>query len=337
MSAILSVRPLHFPWDTPDPFLFCVHHDDHYPAGDPEMGPQASLTGRRIGSDFSGKDGWSMYHGSHVPGFPRHPHRGFETVTVVRRGLIDHSDSLGGTARYGHGDVQWMTAGKGIEHCEMFPLVRTDGDNPTELFQIWLNLPRKDKFAEPAYTMLWHEQIPAHRFRDEDGRGTELVTIAGAYGGEAPPPPPPESWASRAEAEVAIWTVKMEAGARWTLPAAGPGLNRALYAFLGGTVRVDGQEISTPRRVMLRSDQSVELLAGAVETEFLLLQGRPLNEPVVQHGPFVMNTEAEVRQAYMDYQRTRFGQWPFRRDDPVHPRTQGRFARHPDGRVEERS
>ena len=140
-----------------------------------------------------------------------------------------------------------------------------------------------------------------------------------------------------AEAEIAIWTVKMEAGARWTLPAAGPGLNRALYAFLGGTVRVDGQEISTPRRVMLRSEQSVELVAGATETEFLLLQGRPLNEPVVQHGPFVMNSEAEVRQAYMDYQRTRFGQWPFRRDDPVHPRTQGRFARHPDGRVEERS
>ena len=89
------------PWPTLDPFLFCVHHNDQYPAGNAQLGPNASLAGRRIGQDFGNKDGWSMYHGDVVPGFPRHPHRGFETVTVVRSGLIDHADSLGAAARYG--------------------------------------------------------------------------------------------------------------------------------------------------------------------------------------------------------------------------------------------
>ena len=111
------------------------------------------LAGRNIGQDFAGKDGWSMYHGDTVPGFPSHPHRGFETVTIVRNGRIDHSDSLGATARFGGGDVQWLTAGKGIVHCEMFPLLHTDAPNPTELFQIWVNLPAKNKMAEPHFTM----------------------------------------------------------------------------------------------------------------------------------------------------------------------------------------
>src|SRR3954470_3496991 len=114
-TPIKQIRPLGFPWETADPFLFCVYHNDAYPAGNELMGPAASLAGRDVGQDFAGKDGWRMYHGDTVPGFPRHPHRGFETVTIVRRGLIDHSDSLGATARFGHGDVQWLTAGRGLE------------------------------------------------------------------------------------------------------------------------------------------------------------------------------------------------------------------------------
>ena len=102
-SPIVRVAPLGFPWQTIDPFLFCVYHDDAYPQGNGSMGPAASLAGRDIGQDFSRKDGWSMYHGDTVPGFPSHPHRGFETVTIVRKGLVDHSDSLGATARFGGG------------------------------------------------------------------------------------------------------------------------------------------------------------------------------------------------------------------------------------------
>nr|WP_290936872.1 pirin family protein [Haliscomenobacter sp.] len=121
MSNILRIRPLGFPWETRDPFIFCVYHEDFYPLGNAQMGPAASLSGRNLGQDFTVKDGWRMYHGRTVPGFPSHPHRGFETVTIARKGFVDHSDSLGATARFGNGDVQWMTAGKGVQHSEMFP------------------------------------------------------------------------------------------------------------------------------------------------------------------------------------------------------------------------
>src|SRR5262249_40395259 len=135
-AAVLETLPLGFPWVTADPFLFCVHHDDAYPAGNEKMGPAMSLAGRNLGQDFAGKDGFRMYHGTVVPGFPGHPHRGFETVTFVRRGYIDHSDSLGAAARFGPGDAQWLTAGGGIVHSEMFPLLEREKPNPLELFQI---------------------------------------------------------------------------------------------------------------------------------------------------------------------------------------------------------
>jgi len=113
-KAILDVKPMGFMWDTRDPFLFCVHHHDAYPRANDELGPAASLKGRNLGQDFTLKDGWRMYHGETVPGFPAHPHRGFETVTVVLEGYVDHSDSHGAAGRYGNGDVQWMTAGSGL-------------------------------------------------------------------------------------------------------------------------------------------------------------------------------------------------------------------------------
>ena len=151
----IRTQRLAFPWATSDPFLFCAYHLDAYPRGNDQMGPESSLVGRRIGSDFSRRDGWSMYHGDRIPGFPRHPHRGFETVTVARRGYVDHSDSLGATARYGAGDAQWMTAGRGIVHAEMFPLRERNRENPLELFQIWLNLPARSKLVEPHFRMFW--------------------------------------------------------------------------------------------------------------------------------------------------------------------------------------
>uniref|UniRef100_UPI00286ABDCA pirin family protein n=1 Tax=Polaromonas sp. TaxID=1869339 RepID=UPI00286ABDCA len=329
---------------TLDPFLFCVWHDDAYPAANAEMGPAASLAGRDIGQDFSRQDGWSMYHGSAVPGFPGHPHRGFETVTIVRKGLIDHSDSLGAAARFGGGDVQWLTAGSGVVHAEMFPLLDRAAPNPLELFQIWLNLPARNKMVAPHFTMFWSGQIPRHRATDAQGRTTEVALIAGRLtpadgADEAPAPlaPPPDSWAAQAEADVAIWTLRMAPGARWTLPAAtggqaAGGTRRMLYFFKGESVRIAGQAVSGHAAVELRADAAVELVNGDEVSEFLLLQGRPIGEPVVQYGPFVMNTEAEIAQTLQDYQRTQFGGWPWPSQAPVHGRDATRFAKHPDGR-----
>jgi quercetin 2,3-dioxygenase len=333
-DAVVRVEPLGFPWQTQDPFLFCVHHDDHYPAGNDRMGPAAPLAGRRLGEDFEGQGGWRMYHGMVVPGFPQHPHRGFETVTVVRRGLLDHADSLGAAARYGEGDAQWLTAGRGILHAEMFPLVHTGRDNPLELFQIWLNLPRADKLAEPHFAMLWRDDIPVHEARDEAGRATTITIVAGALGDRRPPAPPPHSWAARPDSDVAIWTLRMDPGARWTLPPAAPGTSRALYFFRGSGLEVGGRAVAPGHVAVLRADVAAALVNGPDEGEALLLQGRPIGEPVVQAGPFVMTTREEIAQAFADYQRTEFGGWPWPSDDPVHPREQGRFARHVDGRVE---
>lgn len=334
MSNILYVEPLGFPWKTSDPFLFCVHHDDHYPAGNGVMGPQAPLEGRDIGQDFEGKDGWRMYHGSEVPGFPHHPHRGFETVTVVRRGLLDHADSLGGAARYGGGDVQWLTAGSGILHSEMFPLLRSDRDNPFELFQIWLNLPRADKMAPPHFSMLWNQDIPRKVAIDAAGRRTEVAVVAGQLEEARAPRPPPHSWAARLDTDVAIWTIKLAPLATWTLPPAVAGSNRSLYFFKGNSLRLDGDLVPPSRRIGVVPTAALTLENGSDESELLLLQGRPIGEPVVQYGPFVMNTEEEIQQAFADYRRTSFGGWPWPKDDPVHGREARRFAHHPDGREE---
>ena len=340
-SPVLRTEPLGFPWPTVDPFLFCVYHDDAYPAGNAQHGPAAPLAGRDIGQDFSRKDGWSLYHGSTVPGFPAHPHRGFETVTIVRQGLIDHADSLGAAARFGGGDVQWLTAGQGVVHSEMFPLLDRDGPNPLELFQIWLNLPASAKMAAPHFTMFWAQDIPRFTATDAHGRTTEVAVIAGRLQdpnarASAPLPPPPDSWAAQPEADVAIWTLRMAPGARWTLPAAtGHDTRRQLYFFKGESVSVAGQAVRQSSAIALRADADVELVNGPQVSEFLLLQGRPIGEPVAQHGPFVMNTDAEIRQAFADYQRTRFGGWPWPDAAPVHGPAPGRFARHPDGAQEQ--
>lgn len=333
--AILHSQPLGSQWPTLDPFLFCAHHDDAYPPGNSALGPAVALHDRQIGSDFSRQDGWSMYHGDTVPGFPSHPHRGFETVTLVRRGLIDHADSLGAGARFGGGDVQWVTAGKGIVHSEMFPLLNSDRDNPLELFQIWLNLPAQQKMAEPHFTMFWRERIARLQHRDAQGRATTVTVVAGAVPGAAPElaplPPPPESWAAQPQADVAIWTLRLEPGAEWLLPAAqGADTRRMLYFFVGEGLRIGTQEVTEHAALELVAGQDW-LLTNTASTvaECLLLQGRPIGEPVAQYGPFVMNTQAEIAQALQDYRHTGFGGWPWPQNNPVHGAEPRRFARYP--------
>ena len=330
-TPILEVVELGMPWAGLDPFIFTVHHLDRYPEGNEVLGPRAGLSGRQIGMDFSYRDGWSMYHGSRVPGFPQHPHRGFETVTVVRRGYVDHSDSLGATARYGQGDVQWLTTGSGIQHAEMFPLIRTDEGNPLELFQIWLNLPPRSKLVPAHFRMLWSEDIPTL----QPSPGVTIDVMAGTLSGATAPTPPPDSWAS-SDPAFAIWLIRLESGAEYELPASDPSVNRMLHFFEGETARVADTEVERGSGLRLRSDSAVWLRAPDAPAEFLLLQGTPIGAPVIQMGPFVMNTPEEIQQALLDYRRTGFGGWPWPGPDPVHARTEGRFAIHADGQIEHR-
>ncbi len=327
VDAVLDTAPLGAQWPTLDPFLFCAHHNDSYPRANSAYGPAESLRGREIGSDFAGKDGWNMYHGTTVPGFPAHPHRGFETVTYVRKGVIDHSDSLGATARFGAGDAQWVTAGRGIVHSEMFPLLDSDAPNPLELFQIWLNLPAADKMVDPYFTMLWAADLATRKFGSQMSSVT-VTAIAGAIGDAIPPAPPPNSWASHRDADVAIWHLVFEPGATWTLPAPQSAATvRTLYCFVGPGLDINGTGIGSSTAGVLAPGIPICLTAGLSDrVECLLLQGRPIGEPVARYGPFVMNDREGVERAFSDYRRDGFGGWKWRTQDPVHGPDPTRFA-----------
>jgi hypothetical protein len=273
-----------------------------------------------------------MYHGDVVPGFPQHPHRGFETVTIVRKGFVDHSDSLGATARFGEGDVQWLTAGRGILHAEMFPLLDDQRPNPLELFQIWLNLPKADKFVEPHFSMLWSGAVPSRRVVDEGAKDDDHgdcrparrrgPAAAVSFMGGSPR-------SRRRHLTIAMAPVPDSNCRRhWPTP-----IERCTSSRL--VLIAHDRTIQGRTAISVRADAEVALTNGPEASEILVLQGRPMGEPVVQYGPFVMNSRAEIEQAIADYRRTSFGGWPWPSHAPVHARDAGRFAKHADGRVEQ--
>lgn len=327
-SMIKHTAPIDLHWPTQEPFLFCAHHLDRYPAGNPQLGLEAKhFAGRQMGSDFQEKDGFRLYHGTEIPGFPVHPHRGFETITIVRRGYADHADSLGAAGRYGEGDVQWMTAGSGVQHSEMFPLLHKDKENTLELFQIWLNLPKKNKMVPADFKMLWANKIP--RVKKEN---LEVSIISGEFSDVKFYEAPKNSWAADSSNQVNIFLVKMTKDGLFEYPAK-QGVERSLYFFEGQGASINGQAISGKRAVFV--DPSVQLQIKASGTiEFLMLEAKPIGEPVVQHGPFVMNTREEIAQTIRDYQATQFGGWKWQREDMIHGPKIERFAKYPDGRIE---
>ena len=336
-SSIISIEKLNFPWQTQDPFLFCAFHDDHYPKGNGQLGPVASLAGRQIGSDFSGKDGWSMYHGQEVPGFPSHPHKGFETITIAEKGLVDHSDSLGAAGRFGNGDVQWMTAGGGVQHSEMFPLLDDENENPLLLFQIWLNLPKASKHVPAHFAMLWNEDIPIFSHKDSRDNETKVKVISGTIGDIQSLSPAPDSFAANTANEVAVWLIEMEPGAEWTLPLSSPVANRSIYLYEGDSVLVDGETMTSGFMAKTNASEVTTLINGDRPAKFLFLQGKPIGEPVAQYGPFVMNTNNEIQEAMQQFQRTQFGGWPWPSHGHTHDPSRGRFALHADGKEEIKS
>ena len=334
-SSIKKIKPLGFPWETQDPFLFCAYHRDEYPMGNSEMGVNSEeLIGRNIGQDFVIKNGWRMYHGSNIPGFPYHPHRGFETITINKEGVVDHSDSLGAAGRFKAGDVQWMTAGKGIQHSEMFPLINEDKGNPLEIFQIWLNLPKVSKMVEPHFKMLWNEDVPVINYKDESNKITSIEVIAGKINTITALKPNPDSWAANSNNSVGVYTVKMEAGANWILPKTNSDANRSVFFYKGDTIKLEGKSIPANHVLELEASENIVIQNGNEAAYFLILEGKPIGEPVVQHGPFVMNTQEEIREAMSDYGKTQFGGWPWSEKEVIHSRDKGRFALHSNGKEE---
>ena len=329
-TTIKRIEPLRLPWKTQDPFIFCSYHYDIYPSGNDELGPADSLEGRVIGQDFSGKDGWSMYHGRKVPGFPAHPHCGFETVSIVTKGMVDHSDSLGAKGRFGEGDVQWMTAGKGVQHAEMFPLLNAD-KNPFEIFQIWLNLPASNKKVEPHYKMLWQEDIPKLELHDKNNSGVKVKLIAGALNGIQAPDPAPNSWVADKANNCQIWLIEIEANGKMTINKEEQKVTRSLYFYDGDSIQYEDISIDSRKVIDLKSDKNFSFSNGSKKASFLFLQGKPINEPIVQHGPFVATSNAGIMEATTDFQRTGFGGWPWDSPELVHDKFEGRFALYSNG------
>ncbi len=330
-SPIKNIKPLVLPWETKDPFIFCSYHYDNYPGGNKNLGPNASLSGRALGQDFASKDGWNMYHGTKVPGFPAHPHCGFETVSIVTKGIVDHSDSLGGKGRFGNGDVQWLTSGKGVQHAEMFPLLDKD-KNPFEIFQLWLNLPQKSKKVEPHYQMLWREDIPQIISTDQNGNITEIDLIAGHLNEKKALSPNPNSWAADAKNNVQIWTIKLNPNADFVIKGIDENITRTLYFYKGDSITIDTTKVDVKQLIHLDSTLDITI-KNASETSYLFfLQGKPINEPLVQHGPFVANSQKGIQEAIQDFRKTQFGNWPYPTNEPVHGKDRGRFARFPNGK-----
>jgi redox-sensitive bicupin YhaK (pirin superfamily) len=203
-----------------------------------------------------------------------------------------------------------------------------------ELFQIWLNLPKRNKMVEPHFKMFWRESIPNHIHIDSNNKKTTIEVIAGKLEKSDAPAPPPNSWAADPINEVAVWNIKMEAGATYTLPKASAGINRTIYFYEGNDITVAGTTIKNYHAIELKSDVDVIITSGSHDTSILLLQGKPIGEPVMQYGPFVMNTKQEINDAFEDYHKTQFGGWPWPKFDQVHARDKSRFAKYADGTME---
>jgi len=228
-------------------------------------------------------------------GVGEHPHRGFETVTIVYHGEVEHRDSSGGGGRIGPGDVQWMTAASGIVHEEFHGRQFARSGGLFEMVQLWVNLPAKDKLAPPRYQAIVDSQIPSVRLAGGQGR---LRVIAGSFGGVAGP--------AETFTPIELWDVRLPAGQRIELPLE-DGQTLAL-ACLRGAGRVNGSTDVGEAQVAVfdRAGSGITFEARADVTA-LLLAGQPIDEPIVGMGPFVMNDNREIRQAMLDYQSGKMG------------------------------
>lgn len=229
-------------------------------------------------------------------GVGQHPHRGFETVTIVYEGGVSHRDSRGGGGTIGRGDVQWMTAASGLIHEEYHSPEFAQKGGPFEMVQLWVNLPAKDKMAQPGYQGITAQQIPQVELAE--GAGTARI-IAGQYGDASGP--------ARTFTPMNVWDLRLAAGHHVAidLPA---GHTTALFV-LHGTLSVNGTDKLGAAELAVLEREGSRLEFDVVDdATVLLLNGEPLNEPIVGHGPFVMNTQAEILQAFNDFNSGRFGQ-----------------------------
>ncbi len=231
----------------------------------------------------------------HLRGVGEHPHRGFETVTIVYEGDVEHRDSAGNGGRIGPGDVQWMTAASGILHEEYHSHDFARSGGTLEAAQLWVNLPARAKMAPPGYQALLNQDIPAVSLTGDAG---VLRVIAGEYQGHKGP--------ARTVTAMNVWDLRLRAIGQVALSL--PDGHTLAVVVLSGNVRCNGSDTAAADEVVVFEPGAGEIsLEATMAAKLLLLSGEPINEPIVGQGPFVMNTVKEIEQAYTDYQQGKLG------------------------------
>ncbi len=337
MMFLLAKRPktvqkivdINIHWSGDDPFTFVSHHHDTYPKGNSQMAPPIDLIrGRNLGRDYQERFGFRMYHGRVVPGFPMHAHWGYETITIAEKGFVDHFDTEKNYGRYGNGDVQWTLASSRYEHCEMYPLIDQENENPVHITQIMINLPLDRKNGENHVNNVWAEDVPVF---EKDG--TTVTLYCGEFDGKKTYSPNPGSYAS-SENSVRILKIEMEPGSSFMLDALAEGIDRNVYYTSGKEADMDGTKVGPNHRFKMKRKTSLEITNGPEESEFWILEGKPIGEKQAAFGPVILKDLDEVRAGMDEIRIKEFQEWPWGLMDVTNPIEMGRELHRADGSVE---
>ena len=243
--------------------------------------------------DYAGPANFSAT--THRRGVGEHPHRGFETVTIVYDGEVEHRDSSGGGGKIGKGDVQWMTAASGLVHEEFHGTEYAKKGGPFEMIQLWVNLPKKDKLSSPGYQGITNEQIPDVSLEEDAGR---VRVIAGEFKGKKGP--------ARTFSPMNVWDVRLKKGHKTAFTVL-EGWTMALFVLKGKIRLADNEEVGEAELAVLERTGTGFSVEAIEETSLLFLNGQPLNEPIVGYGPFVMTSDEEIQQAFLDFKSGKMG------------------------------
>ena len=328
-KTVSKIVDINIHWSADDPFTFISHHHDNYPKGNAQMAPPLDLIrGRNLGRDYQERFGFRMYHGRVVPGFPMHAHWGYETVTIAEKGFVDHFDTEGNHGRFGNGDMQWTLASSRYEHCEMYPLLDQENDNPVHITQIAINLPLDRKNKDNIVNNVWSEKIPVM-----ENDSCKVTLYCGEYEGGSIYSPNPGSWACK-DNGIRIMKVEIKPNAVFSLEQLPEGINRNVFFVEGKEAAMDGTKIRPYLRFKMKPSTSTVITNGDTEAEFWILEGRPIDEKQAMFGPVILKDLDEVRKGMDEIRINEFQEWEWGVMDKTNPIDTPRQLCRKDGTIE---
>ncbi len=328
-SSVQKLVDINIHWSGDDPFTFVSHHHDTYPKGNEQMAPPLELIrGRNLGRDYQERFGFRMYHGRVVPGFPMHAHWGYETISIAEKGFVDHFDTENNFGRYGDGDMQWTLASSKYEHCEMYPLLDQEDDNPVWITQIMVNIPLDRKNKGNIVNNIWSEDIPVM-----ESEGCKVTLYCGEYGGRQIYSPNKGSYAVK-ENSVRIMKVELAPNTSFELEALPKEVTRNMYFVSGESGTMEGTKVKPYLRFKMKSGVPFAFTNGPADSELWILEGKPIGEKQAAFGPVILKDLDEVRASMDEIRIHEFQEWPWGLMDVTNPIDMGRELHRADGTVE---